>query len=344
VVLSRDYAGDGTLYNVTTSDAVAGNITRQIFGATVGNAFVVDNGTASTLVATDVFTPTGKAAMGAVSLSLITNETTGLITGISDLGDGGIGIDANEGLAAGTAVIETAPTEHYSSIVVYDSLGVEHNLNVRFNKSAMAGKWYWDASLDGVEQIKGGQTGMVSFNEDGSLASFSYDGGSTEFVFSPANGADEVHMAFNAGTPGSFDGITQFSSPFSTTARSQNGYGMGTLTSVSIDSAGVISGFFSNGISKPIAQIILAKFNNPAGLEKVGDGMYITSSNSGQAMKGEPGKIVNATISGGALEMSNVDLAEEFVNMVVAQRGFQANARVLSASDEMLTELVNMSR
>ena len=344
VVLTRDYAGDGTIYNITTSDGVAGNISRQVFGAAVGSAFVVDTGTASTLVATDVFTPTGKPAMGAVSLTLVTNETTGLVTGISDLGGGGVGVDANDGLVAGTATIETAETEHYSSSIVYDTLGVEHNLTVRFSKSANAGEWYWDASLDGSEQIKGGQSGTVSFNEDGSLSSFMYDGGSTTFTFSPANGAEEVRVAFDAGTPGSFDGITQFSSPFSTSAKAQDGYGMGALTDVSIDSAGVITGFFSNGVSKPIAQIILAKFNNPAGLEKVGDGLYIGSSNSGQAMRGEPGKIVNASISGGALEMSNVDLSEEFVSMVVAQRGFQANARVLTASDEMLTELVNMTR
>jgi len=97
-------------------------------------------------------------------------------------------------------------------------------------------------------------------------------------------------------------------------------------------------------VSKSIAQIILAKFNNPAGLEKIGDSLYITSSNSGLAVKGEAGKIVNASISGGALEMSNVDLAEEFVSMVVAQRGFQANARILQASDQMLTELVQLTR
>ncbi len=344
VVLTRDYAGDGATYNITTSVAADGNITRQIFGAAVGNSFVVDNGTASTLVATDVFTPEGKAPMGAVSLSLVINETTGLVTGIEGLGGGGVVIDANNGLKAGTAVVDTAPTEHYTSIGIYDSLGVEHNLTVRFSRSPVAGMWYWDASLDGIEQIKGGQSGTVSFNEDGSLASFVYDGGSLAFTFSPANGADEMSVVFDAGTPGSFDGITQFSSPFSTTAKGQDGYGMGALTSISIDSGGIITGFFSNGVSKPIAQIILAKFNNPAGLEKVGDGLYVTSSNSGLPMRGEPGKIVSASISGGALEMSNVDLAEEFVNMVVAQRGFQANARVLSASDQMLTELVNMTR
>jgi flagellar hook protein FlgE len=344
VVLTRDYAGDGTLYNINTSVGAAGNVSRQIFGAAVGSAFTVNNGTASTLVATDVFTPTGKAPMGAVSLSLVTNDTTGLVTGISDLGGGGVGIDANDGLAAGTAIIDTAATEHYSSTVVYDTLGVEHNLTVRFTKSPTAGQWYWDASFDGTEQISGGQSGNVSFNEDGSIAAFVYDGGSTSLTFSPVNGAEEVDIRFDAGTPGSFDGITQFSSPFSTTAKWQDGYGMGALTSVSIDPTGVITGFFSNGVSKSIAQIILAKFNNPSGLEKVGDGLYLTSSNSGLAQKGEAGKIVSATISGGSLEMSNVDLAEEFVGMVVAQRGFQANARVLSASDEMLTELVNMTR
>jgi flagellar hook protein FlgE len=344
VVLTRDYAGDGTIYNVTTSLAVAGNITRQVFGSAVGSAFVANNGTASTLVATDVFTPTGKAPMGAVGLALVTDPNTGLVTGISDLGGGGVGIDANNGLAAGTATITTAATEHYSSTIVYDTLGIEHNLTVRFTKSATAGQWYWDASLDGIEQVTGGQTGSVSFNEDGSIAAFVYDGGSTSLSFDPRNGADNVSVRFDAGIPGSFDGITQFSSPFSTTVKGQDGYGMGALTSVSFDQSGVITGFFSNGISKPIAQIILAKFNNPSGLERIGDGLYITSSNSGLAQKGEAGKIVNATLAGGSLEMSNVDLAEEFVGMVVAQRGFQANARVLSASDEMLTELVNMTR
>lgn len=344
VVLTRDYAGDGSVYNITTSVAADGNITRQIFGTAVGSAFVVDNGTASTLVATDVFTPTGKSSMGAVSLTLVTDEATGLVTGINGVGGGGIVISANHGLAAGTATIETAPTEHYTSIVVYDSLGVEHNLTVKFTRSPVANMWYWEASLDGSEQIKGGALGYVTFNEDGSLSSFVYDGGSLALDFSPQNGADDVRIEFDPGTPGTFDGITQFASPFSTTAKYQDGYTMGTLTSIAIDRNGIITGAFSNGVTKQIAQIVLAKFNNPAGLEKIGDGLYITSSNSGIAMKGEAGKVVSASISSGALEMSNVDLAEEFVKMVVAQRGFQANARMLSASDDMLTELVNLTR
>ncbi len=344
VVLTRDYAGSGTLYNITTSEAQDGNIVRQIFGASVGSSFVVDNGTASTLVATDVFTPTGKAAQDPVVLTLTTDPNTGLVVGFSDLGGGGITITAPNGLQAGTAIIDTAATEHYTSIVVYDSLGVGHNLSIRFWRSPVENEWYWEASLGGNETISGGQTGKVTFNEDGSLASFVYDGGATALTFDPGNGAETVSITLGAGTVGSFDGITQFASPFSTTARSQDGYGMGVLTSISIDSTGLITGLFSNGVSKPIAQIMLAKFNNPAGLEKVGDGLYIPSNNSGLPIKGQAGQIVSATISSGALEMSNVDLAEEFVNMIVAQRGFQASARVLSASDEMLTELVNLKR
>lgn len=344
VVLTRDYAGDGTAYNVTTSVGAAGNISTQIFGAGVGTAFTVNNGTASTLVATDVFTPTGKAAMDPVTLELEANSDTGLITNIRDMGGGGVRIMAQSGLAAGTAVIDTDATEHYTSILVYDSLGTSHNLSLRFTRSAAENEWYWDASFAGEEVIMGGQSGTVRFNSDGSLASFGYDGGAASLVFDPVSGGEEVHIDLDGGVPGSFDGITQFASPFSTTARGQDGYRMGDLTSVSIDGTGTITGLFSNGISRPIAQIMLAKFNNAAGLEKIGDGLYIPSTNSGLAIKGAPGQIVEANLSAGTLEMSNVDLAEEFVNMIVAQRGFQANARVLTASDEMLSEVVNIKR
>jgi flagellar hook protein FlgE len=344
VVLTRNYAGDGTIYNITTSVGAAGNISRQIFGAGAGSAFTVNSGTASTLEATNVFTPTGKAEMDPITLGLVYDSDTGLVTGIQDLGGGGIEIAAQTGLAAGTATIDTAATEHYTSILVYDSLGDSHNLSVRFSRSPNTNEWYWDASLGGQETIMGGQSGTLTFNPDGSLANFSYDSGATSLVFAPGSGGEEVHIDLNAGTAGGFDGITQFASSFSVTARSQDGYGMGDLTSVSIDTTGQITGLFSNGVSRPIAQIMLAKFNNSAGLQKVGEGFYVTSNNSGAAIKGVAGETVDASISAGALEMSNVDLAEEFVNLIVAQRGFQANARVLTASDDMLSEVVNIVR
>lgn len=344
VVLTRDYAGDGTAYNITSALGVDGNISRQIFGAAAGSAFTVNSGTASTLAATDVFTPTGKAAMDAVALSLVTDSGTGIVDGISDLGGGGVTVTARDGLAAGSALIDTTATEHFTSVVVYDSLGSAHNLSVRFTKSPTANEWYWNASLGASEQISGGSSGTVTFDSTGALASFIYDGGSSSMVFNPATGASDVQIDFDPGAVGGFDGVTQFASAFSTSAKTQNGYGMGALTDIAIDADGMVTGSFSNGITRPIAQIMLAKFNNPAGLEKVGDGLYRTSSNSGIAVKGECGKVVQGTIASGSLEMSNVDLAEEFVNMIVAQRGFQANARVLTASDQMLTDLVNITR
>jgi flagellar hook protein FlgE len=344
VLLTREFAGDGAVYNVTTSLGVDGNISRQVFGAAAGSAFTVNTGTASTLVATDVFTPTGRAAMAPATLTLVTDPFTGLVTGISDLGGGGVTINASGGLAAGTALVDTASTEHYASIVVYDSLGTAHNMSVDFARAAAENTWYWQVSFDGNEGISGGGSGVMTFNEDGSLATMVADDASTALTVDPGNGAQTMSMVLDMGDPTTFDGMTQFASDFSATGKSQNGYTMGTLTSLAVGSDGLITGFFSNGSTRTIAQIVLAKFNNPGGLEKVGDSLFVVSGNSGAAIKGEPGSIINATLSAGALEMSNVDLAEEFVGMIVAQRGFQANARVLSASDEMLTELVNLTR
>jgi len=344
VKLTRDYAGDGTLYNVTTSLGVDGNISRQVFGAASGSAFTVNSGTASTLVGTDVFTPTGRAAMDPVALTLVTDPNTGLVTGISDLGGGGVTLKAMSGLVEGTAIINTASTSHYASIVTYDSQGAAHNMSICFSRSPVENQWYWQCSFDGSETIEGGGSGTISFNQDGSLASFIPDGGATSLVVNPGNGAQTMNMGLEMGGSATFDGMTQFAAAFSANGKSQNGYTMGTLTDLAVGSDGMITGFFSNGTTRSIAQIILAKFNNPGGLEKIGDSLYVVSSNSGSAVKGEPGEIVDATISAGALEMSNVDLAEQFVGMIVAQRGFQANARVLSASDQMLTELVNITR
>jgi len=344
VVLTRVYAGDGTLYNVTTSDGVDGNISRQIFGAAGGSALVANNGTASTLAAENIFTPTGEPPLASESMNLVADSITGLITGITGIGGSGIEIETTAGLAEGTAVIETAATEHYTSVITYDSLGVAHNLTLRFSRSPVANEWYWDASLDGDEVIASGQSGTVTFFEDGSLNQFEFDNGATAIAFDPGTGADAVQISLNAGTGGGFEGITQFASPFSTTVRAQNGYEMGNLIDIAIDGTGIISGIFSNGMSRPLGQIALAKFNNPAGLERAGNALFTESSNSGLAIKGDPGEVVFASISSGSLEMSNVDLAEEFVNMIVAQRGLQASARVLSASDEMLAEVVNLMR
>ena len=119
---------------------------------------------------------------------------------------------------------------------------------------------------------------------------------------------------------------------------------MGTLQNFSIDRSGIITGAFTNGTTEVLGQIVLADFNNPSGLLRTGDNMYAVSGNSGGAVLGFPMEGSQSFITSSALEMSNVDLAQEFTNMIVAQRGFQANGRVITTSDQMLQEVVNLKR
>jgi flagellar hook protein FlgE len=197
----------------------------------------------------------------------------------------------------------------------------------------------------GNETITSGASGYVSFNNDGSLNTFNYNGGATAVTIDPQNGAANISIAVNAGSTNGYDGLTGFASGRHTaTVVGQNGYGLGILEKISIDQSGNISGIFSNGINRVLAQIILADFSNQTGLLKVGRSMYQPSANSGQAIEGVAGSTVSGAISSGALESSAVDIAQEFTQMITAQRGFQANARIITTSDSMLDELVNIKR
>ncbi len=156
-------------------------------------------------------------------------------------------------------------------------------------------------------------------------------------------GANPVQVALKLN--GGVNGLTQFASTASTAVlRDQDGFTAGTLQNFSIDRFGLITGFFTNGTTSPLGKIVLADFNNPAGLLRVGDNMYQESANSGGAVLGFALEGSQSSMTSGALEMSNVDLAQEFTSMIVAQRGFQANGKVVSTSDEMLQELMSIKR
>jgi flagellar hook protein FlgE len=149
-------------------------------------------------------------------------------------------------------------------------------------------------------------------------------------------------IALDLGTSGKLDGVTQLGESTSLSALSQDGYATGELVSMSVNSDGTIVGSYSNGQNKDLDQVAVAVFSNPGGLERVGDTMFEESTNSGAAQLqaatgGRPGSIV-----GGALESSNVDVAEEFVRLIEAQRGFEANARVIRVSDQLLQDLVQI--
>jgi len=161
----------------------------------------------------------------------------------------------------------------------------------------------------------------------------------------PANGAANMVISFVPGTTGNYDGLTGFASGSHTaTITSQDGYGVGILDNITIDQAGNISGVFTNGVNRILAQIMLADFNNQAGLRKVGRTSFQPTANSGDAIEGIAGTTISGILTSGALESSSVDIAQEFTSMITAQRGFQANARIITTSDNMLDELVNIKR
>ncbi len=155
---------------------------------------------------------------------------------------------------------------------------------------------------------------------------------------------DGANLSLDLGEPGDPDGLVQFAGEQTMTALNQNGAEIGFLRSFSIDQSGMISGVFSNGLRRNLGQVALANFNNPTGLERAGDTSFRATANSGEAALGVAGTGALGSIAGGTVEMSNVDIAAEFTNMIAAQRGFQANSRVITASDEILQDLVNMKR
>ncbi|MCK5076570.1 MAG: flagellar hook-basal body complex protein, partial [Calditrichia bacterium] len=243
---------------------------------------------------------------------------------------------------------EALDIEQSASVTIYDSLGKEYNLTLIFTKDVKApNRWKWEADIPEPSIITGGETGTVEFNTDGSLDRFRYDGGASTLQFDPGGGgsAELMSVSLNAGESNSFEGLTQMTGAGSSLIiREQDGYAMGEMERIAIGEAGQITGSFTNGIIKTLGQIMLAAFNNPAGLLRTKDNMYLTSANTGTPIIAQAGGGVRATIRSGALEQSNVDLAEEFTRLIVAQRGFQAAARVITTSDTMLTEVTNLKR
>ncbi|MBN2072705.1 MAG: flagellar hook protein FlgE [Actinobacteria bacterium] len=232
-------------------------------------------------------------------------------------------------LPADAAVGEICPT----SIDVIDSQGNSHSLAVEFEKTA-GNTWEW--TITGPAGAVG--DGTITFDLNGILSGITV---TTPISYDPG-GTDIINITPDFGTTGDIDGLTQFSSDSTAAAISQNGNVAGSLQSLAIGSNGGITGVFSNGQNKNLAQIALALFKNPGGLIDVGSSLYSQSNNSGVAVIGESDSGGRGQIIAGTVEMSNVDLAKEFANMIIAQRGFQANSRIITSSDEMLQELVRL--
>ena len=154
-------------------------------------------------------------------------------------------------------------------------------------------------------------------------------------------------MTNGAGSPQrvslDYSALTQYAGS-NTIAGKADGNAAGTLTSVSIDKTGTITGTYTNGMRKTEAQVALQRFTNPAGLTKIGNSLYEDSNNAGKSGEPTTAATIGATITPSALEMSNVDVANEFTDMIITQRGFQSNSKIITVSDEMLETLIQMKR
>ncbi|MGY1723143.1 flagellar hook protein FlgE [Blastococcus sp. SYSU DS0533] len=218
---------------------------------------------------------------------------------------------------------------------MYDSQGVLQKVAYNLEKT---GPNTWDVSVvhaDGTPLMA--PTGIV-FDAAGNLTT-------------PAGPDFELAPFTPAGYPSwtnpvtmSLAGLTQFGGANTLAAPEPDGYALGSLQSFTLGNDGTITGIYSNGLRQPLGQLAMASFNNPSGLEKAGNSAFRVGDNSGVAMIGLAGQGGRGVLSSGALEMSNVDLSEEFTGLIVAQRGFQANSRVITASDEILQDLVNLKR
>jgi len=222
---------------------------------------------------------------------------------------------------------------------VYDSLGQDYRIQVTFAKVATppgaAAAWDWSADLGAVNL----GTGTTAFDPNGRyLASASTP--SPSFTLTPTNGAAPVVVATD------FSTVTQLVTPGRSTVAggSQDGYPAGSLSNFSIDRNGLVVGRYTNGLTKNLAQVALAYFANPQGLERGGGGLLVETGNSGKPQLGAPGSDALGELTAGALEASNVDLSKEFTQLIQAQRAFQANSRVITTMDEVLSEISNLRR
>ena len=238
------------------------------------------------------------------------------------------------------------------NITVYDSFGGKHTLSgafVRVEETGVANTWDMVlATVSGdIDEITMDNRRIKDIEFDSADGFYNGLNATTnddaQFVISFKDMTAQT-IAITMGTIGEFNGLTQFAGASTAVARNQDGYEKGTLSTVSVDNKGIVIGAFSNGIKKDIATIKIAVFQNAAALESVGGGYFSSSANSGTAVTTQAMTAGAGSVHGGSLEKSNADVASEFVTMIQAQNGFQANARTIRVANDVLRELTNLIR
>lgn len=269
-------------------------------------------------------------------------------------------LDANAALGSFDPADPIGTSEHRVTLNVFDSMGNEHPVTFYFTKTAQSAgppasaTWTWNAAVDPSETtvppaaagddvvVQG--TGTLDFDENGVLTSAA--GTSVDFQFAGGVATPQTVAIDFGPIAGSGDGdpTTQFAGSSVTNSFTQDGFASGSLQSLTIDREGFLTGLFSNGATLNIAQLSLASFPNVEGLRAVGNNNLIEARDSGQPLVGAPGTGRLGQIRSSSLEQSNVDLATEFVRLIINQRAFQANTRTISVTNELLANLVALGQ
>ena len=363
-------------FATTATDALTFTYGGKTYNATISTALTKNASTIADLAT---------AVAAAVNAALVAGGETDVVQvtasdSLSVSAEGGLvfkaakalsfGSSPSSNLELGAALKGRASTGLESmttSIVAYDTLGMAHELTVKFQKQVptaggagpvFSNTWKWTvANLDAgttlkADTVSGQAFGFVSFDPTGKFqsAATSTVAGATAPVTATDLTGSRVTLNFaNGQAQGQqllldFTRMTQLQDGNTVSAVENDGHPTGTLTSFTVGSNGVITGSYSNGVQEALGQIALATFANPSGLSLVSQNLMSESANSGIPQVGVPGAGSRGQINGGQLELSNVDLSVQFTDMIRAERGFQANSRIITTSDEMLQDLVNLKR
>jgi flagellar hook protein FlgE len=219
-----------------------------------------------------------------------------------------------------------------TSLTVFDSLGAAHTASMYFVKTANTNEWqsrlYVDGTAVGTAQtMQYSNTGVLTTPANGQLPFPAY---------TPATGAAPMTLNFDLSRS------TQYGDSFSVTSVTQDGYTTGRLIGIDIDSTGVVQARFTNGRSLQLGQVAVANFANAQGLQQLSNTNWAETFGSGQAIRGQAGNSGFGLIQSGALEASNVDITAQLVNMITAQRNFQANAQMIQTADEVTQTIINI--
>ena len=243
-------------------------------------------------------------------------------------------LPADEAAPTTTPFNAADPTSYSrsTSVTVYDSLGATHTANLYFVKGATPNNWDLNVTIDGASA---GAATPLTFSDSGVLITPATGSIALSSV-SLGNGAAPLATTLDLGD------TTQYGDSFSVSRLTQDGYTTGRLTGLEVTSEGIVQGRYSNGQATSLGKIAVATFSNPQGLQKLGDTSFGESYTSGQALRGEAGSGSLGVIQSGALESSNVDLTAQLVNMITAQRNFQANSQMIQTSDQITQTIINI--